>query len=125
MPLRMFVPPLGFAPGGRDRAVPGAVWPRTSAVPEQQGADLLGLAEERAELRQRGVHRPGELLRAAEALERLRRNELEEDIAAARRQADEVHREDVVVLEEQHAERRAGLEGDDGGPLDPAPLHRD
>src|SRR5215472_5461363 len=52
-----------------------------------------------------GVDRHREFPRPAEALQRLGRDELEEDVRAAGRHADEVHGQHVVVLQQEHAER--------------------
>src|ERR1700730_14276302 len=108
---------LSAARARMSRRLPRIAWRSTRAVRpcmllagEQELPDLLGLLEERPEPRQRRLHRLGKLVRTAEPDERLRRDELEEDVAAARRHADEVHGEHVVVLEHEHAEGRGGFE---------------
>src|SRR2546426_2621416 len=76
----------------------------SSGVTEQEGFEALGLAEQQPETGHGRVDRLRELARPAEPLERLRQDELEEDVRRARRHADEMDGEHPVVLEEDHAE---------------------
>src|SRR5690242_4587557 len=91
--------------------------------PEQERPQLLRLPEQPAERCERAVDGRGKLGGAAEPGQRLRRDELEEDVGAAGRHADEVHGEHVVVLEQQHAERGRRLERHDGRLLHAPALH--
>src|SRR5215467_200252 len=96
-----------------------------SRLPEQKRTDRCRVPQHLTEPREGGVHRGRELPWPAEALERLGRDELEEDVRAAGRHADEVHSQHVVVLQQEHAERGRGLEGHDGRLLHAAALHGD
>src|SRR3954469_20910535 len=97
-----------------------------SGAPEQQRADALRLAQHRAELRHGIVHPLRVARRTAELRQRLRRHELDEEVGPTGRHTDEMHHQHVVVLEQQHRERRLRLVGDDRRrSADLAPLHRD
>src|SRR5690349_933933 len=65
--------------------------------PEQQGPDLLAISHQRCDIGQRAVDRFREGRRPTEALERLRRYELEEHCGSAGRHAGEVHAHDPVI----------------------------
>src|SRR5438876_8069845 len=98
----------------------------SSRLPEEQRADRRGVFQHGAEPGEGGVHRRRELARPAEPRQRLGRDELEQDVGAPGRHADEVHGQHVVVLQQEHAERRRGLERHDRRRLAyAAPLHGD
>src|SRR5262249_38289743 len=67
-----------------------------SRLPEQERTDRRRVPQHLAEPREDGVHRGREFPRPPEALQRLGGDELEEDVRAAGRHADEVHGQHVV-----------------------------